>query len=257
MASEAELAIKRVTRCGDDYYAILGVRKDASDDDIKKAYRKLALRLHPDKCKDDGAEEAFKKVGEAFSVLSDTEKRNTYDQCGVEGLKGGGGRGSGGINPEDIFEAFFRGNGFPGAGGATFVQTGGRGGFQTFHFSSGGPGMGGIHFQGGSPFMSGGGGRGMQARARRQTEEEEEERREPQETPPWLKTLQTLAGALGPLLPFALLAMMAVTMLLIGTILQFFMQRAFILLPIMYLTEGRVKMTLLGTVVLLAVLGIM
>merc|ERR1719353_2539161 len=150
---EATDAIKNVTRCGDDYYAILGISKDASDDEIKKAYRKLALRLHPDKCKEAGAEEAFKRVGEAFGVLSDREKRSVYDQCGVEGLKGGGGGPGGGIDPEDIFEAFFGGQGFP--GGATFVQTGGGGrGFQTFQFSSGGPGMGGIHFttMGGSPF---------------------------------------------------------------------------------------------------------
>eukprot|EP00438_Fugacium_kawagutii_P008437 Skav234483 [mRNA] locus=scaffold1647:365328:369397:- [translate_table: standard] len=93
MASEATAFIKKVSSAGDDYYRILGVEKGASDDEIKKAYRKLALRLHPDKCKDSGAEEAFKKVGEAFSVLSDTDKRRKYDQFGADALRGGGGGG--------------------------------------------------------------------------------------------------------------------------------------------------------------------
>lgn len=263
--AEAQEAIKKVTRCGDDYYKILGVAKDASDDDIKKSYRKLALRLHPDKCKEDGAEEAFKKVGEAFSVLSDKEKRNIYDQVGVEGLKGGGGGGPGmNINPEDIFEAFFGGRMGPGGfpGGATFVQTGGgRGGFQTFTFTTGGPGMGGVHFSGGSPFGGSpfGNIQGMRSRQRRQQDQEEEERereREREEAPVWLKTLQNVAGGLGPLLPIVILAMMAMGMLLLGTIIQFFMQRAFILLPIMYLTEGRTKMILLSAIVGASILGI-
>merc|ERR1719188_1579977 len=107
----AQEEIKKVKRARDDYYAVLGVDRDASDDVIKKAYRKLALRLHPDKCSEEGAEEAFKKVGEAFGVLSDAKKRQIYDQAGVEGLKGGGGGGAGGmdISPEDIFQAFFGG----------------------------------------------------------------------------------------------------------------------------------------------------
>jgi hypothetical protein len=251
--SEATQAIKNVSRCGDDYYAILGISKSASDDEIKKAYRKLALRLHPDKCKEEGAEEAFKKVGEAFSVLSDSEKRNVYDQVGVEGLRGGGGgHGHGNINPEDIFQAFFGGGGFP--QGTTFVQRGGPGGatFQTFSFSTGGPGMNGIHFSSGSPFGNMGGA-GMR---RRQAQQEREAEETPQELPEWAKAAQSFAGALGPLLPLAIMGLLAVFMLLMGTIIQFFMQRAFVILPIMYLTEGRTKMLLISVIVILAVLGI-
>ncbi|CAE7541916.1 dnj-1 [Symbiodinium pilosum] len=138
MLFQAAAAIKKVSGAGDDYYHILGVEKNAGDDDIKKAYRKLALRLHPDKCKEDGAEEAFKKVGEAFSVLSDADKRQRYDQYGADALRGGG-SGSPGFSPEDIFEAFFAG-GMPGMnpqfGGRNFV----RAGPGTFVFTSGGPG---------------------------------------------------------------------------------------------------------------------
>ncbi len=78
---------------GKDYYKILGVAKNATDDELKKAYRKLALKYHPDKNKSPGAEEKFKEVGEAYDVLSDTRKRQIYDQCGEEGLKGGMGAG--------------------------------------------------------------------------------------------------------------------------------------------------------------------
>lgn len=74
---------------GKDYYKILGINKTASDDEIKKAYRKLALKYHPDKNKCQDAEEKFKEVAEAYEVLSDKKKRNIYDLHGEEGLKGG------------------------------------------------------------------------------------------------------------------------------------------------------------------------
>lgn len=73
---------------GKDFYRILGVAKNASDDEIKKAYRKLALKYHPDKNKAKDAEEKFKEVAEAYEVLSDKKKRDIYDQYGEEGLKG-------------------------------------------------------------------------------------------------------------------------------------------------------------------------
>eukprot|EP00913_Durusdinium_trenchii_P006762 g6356.t1 len=120
------------------------IEKGASDDEIKKAshgtgqlqikwigffsllrkaYRKLALRLHPDKCKEPGAEEAFKKVGEAFSVLSDADKRRKYDTYGADALRGGGGGGAD-FSPEDLFEAFFGGGLHPGMGGGrTFMRS--------------------------------------------------------------------------------------------------------------------------------------
>lgn len=102
---------------GKDYYKILGINKGASDDEIKKAYRKLALKYHPDKNKTPGAEERFKEVAEAYEVLSDKKKRDIYDMHGEEGLKGGipGGAGTGGQNftytfhgdPRATFAQFF------------------------------------------------------------------------------------------------------------------------------------------------------
>ncbi|XP_011695643.1 PREDICTED: dnaJ homolog subfamily B member 12 [Wasmannia auropunctata] len=75
--------IKRIRKCK-DYYEILGVSKDATDSDIKKAYKKLALQLHPDKNKAPGAAEAFKAIGNAVAILTDTEKRKQYDMYGPE-----------------------------------------------------------------------------------------------------------------------------------------------------------------------------
>ncbi|KAM3299941.1 hypothetical protein ACQJBY_041110 [Aegilops geniculata] len=157
---------------GLDYYKILGVDKAASDDDLKKAYRKLAMKWHPDKnpTSKKEAESKFKQISEAYEVLSDSQKRAVYDQYGEEGLKGqvpppGAGGGAGGpggatffstgadgptafrFNPrnaEDIFAEFFGSSSpFSGMGG----MGGGMGG--------GGHGMpsGGIRF---SPSMFGG-----------------------------------------------------------------------------------------------------
>lgn len=70
---------------GKDYYDILGIKKGASEDDIKKAYRKQALRFHPDKNKSPGAEEKFKEIAEAYDVLSDPKKKDIYDRYGEEG----------------------------------------------------------------------------------------------------------------------------------------------------------------------------
>lgn len=77
---------------GKDYYKILGIPKSSKDDEIKKAYRKMALRYHPDKNKTIGAEEKFKEVAEAYEVLSDKKKRDIYDKYGEEGLKGNHGK---------------------------------------------------------------------------------------------------------------------------------------------------------------------
>ncbi|KAK2722888.1 dnaJ protein homolog 1-like [Artemia franciscana] len=150
---------------GKDFYKILGISKGASDDEIKKAYRKLALKYHPDKNKEKGAEERFKEIAEAYEILSDKKKRDIFDQYGEEGLKGAagapGGGGAGGpefsyafhgdpratfaqfFGSANPFEAFFN---FGGPGGQEehmetddpFGGFGGLGGFSSF----GGPGVG-------------------------------------------------------------------------------------------------------------------
>uniref|UniRef100_G3Q4R0 DnaJ heat shock protein family (Hsp40) member B1b n=1 Tax=Gasterosteus aculeatus TaxID=69293 RepID=G3Q4R0_GASAC len=103
-----------MVKMGKDYYDILGIKKGASEDDIKKAYRKQALRFHPDKNKSPGAEDKFKEIAEAYDVLSDPKKKDIYDRYGEEGLKGGGPQGgtsgSGGPgDPHVIFSEFFGG----------------------------------------------------------------------------------------------------------------------------------------------------
>ncbi|HEY3771856.1 MAG TPA: molecular chaperone DnaJ [Solirubrobacteraceae bacterium] len=111
-----------------DYYEVLGVSRDASDADIKKAFRRLARELHPDVNSEPDAEPRFKEAAEAYEVLSDSERRATYDRYGHEGLRSSGyasnvdGFGS----VADIFEAFFGG--------------GGQGGFGSIFGGGGAPG---------------------------------------------------------------------------------------------------------------------
>jgi molecular chaperone DnaJ len=110
-----------------DYYEILGIAKNAGDDEIKKAYRKLAIKYHPDKNPDDkGAEEKFKEAAEAYEVLSNPEKRQRYNQFGHAGVgsSASGGFGGGGMNMDDIFSQF--GDIFGGAFGG--FSSGGRSG---------------------------------------------------------------------------------------------------------------------------------
>jgi molecular chaperone DnaJ len=103
------MAIKR------DYYEVLGVPRDASDEDIKRAFRKAAQRHHPDVDTSDGAEVRFKELNEAYRILSDRQRRTAYDMfghAGVDGASGGGFEGfGGGFGPfGDIFDAFFGGS---------------------------------------------------------------------------------------------------------------------------------------------------
>jgi molecular chaperone DnaJ len=116
-----------------DYYEVLGVAKNAAADEIKKAYRKVAIKYHPDKNPDDpSAEDKFKEAAEAYEVLSDANKKARYDQYGHQGMGGNGG----GPNMEDIFSQF----------GDIF---GGGGGFEGF-FGGGGRGQGGRRVRKGS-----------------------------------------------------------------------------------------------------------
>ncbi|CDO71842.1 hypothetical protein BN946_scf184939.g66 [Trametes cinnabarina] len=156
---------------GTDYYKLLGVSRDASDDDIKKAYKKMALKWHPDR--NSGSEEAskkFKEISEAFEVLSDKQKRAIYDQFGEEGLKGGGVPPQGAGGPGGGFSSF---GGFPGAQTFTFTtgpggsfSSGGRGGFsptdpnKIFEQIFGMGGLGGMGGMGGMGGFGRGGRRG-------------------------------------------------------------------------------------------------
>ena len=106
-----------------DYYEVLGVNRDVSEGDLKKAYRRIAMKLHPDRNPDDAkAEEQFKEANEAYEVLSDGEKRQIYDQFGHDGLdpNSGAGRGAGGGFGDifgDVFGDIFGGGRGGGRGG--------------------------------------------------------------------------------------------------------------------------------------------
>jgi curved DNA-binding protein len=127
----------------EDYYKILGVQKDASSEEIKKAYRKLAMKYHPDHTKGDkDAEEKFKKISEAYAVLSDKEKRQEYDTFGSEGFRQR-------FSQEDIFRGFDFGDIFRefGFGGSGFSNMGGGG--RRYSFGGGSPfNFGGAQQQG-------------------------------------------------------------------------------------------------------------
>lgn len=135
---------------GKDYYGILGISKTASEAEIKKAYRKLALKYHPDKNKSTGAEEKFKELAEAYEVLSDKKKREIYDQVGEEGLKAGAGCGGPGFTQAG-------GQGMPGGAQYTYQFHGDP--FETFKtFFQSDSGAQGIFSQMGFGGPGGGGG---------------------------------------------------------------------------------------------------
>ncbi|MFS8159965.1 MAG: DnaJ domain-containing protein [Candidatus Roizmanbacteria bacterium] len=122
-----------------DYYKVLDITKAATDDEIKKAYKKSALKWHPDKNSSSEettseAEKIFKDIGEAYSVLSDPQKRQRYDDgADLEEIEWGHGHGfGGGVNPNDIFQMFFS----QGGGGSRQQHShGGCGGQQQYSYS--------------------------------------------------------------------------------------------------------------------------
>lgn len=146
---------------GKDFYQILGISKGSSDDEIKKAYRKLALKYHPDKNKSPGAEEKFKEVAEAYEILSDKKKRDIYDKYGEDGLKGGVGQGNNSNNytysyhgdPRATFAQFFGSStpfgGFFGNSGSMFddEMDFDDGFIRMSHGGHGPPGMGAFRSQ--------------------------------------------------------------------------------------------------------------
>ena len=119
-----------------DYYEILGISKSASADEIKKAYRKVAMQYHPDRnAGDKAAEEKFKEAAEAYEVLSDADKKSQYDRFGHAGLKNNGRGGFGNMNTEDIFSQF--GDVFGDDIFGSFFGGGSRGGGRRSHGARG------------------------------------------------------------------------------------------------------------------------
>ncbi|KAM9773659.1 dnaJ homolog subfamily B member 12b [Syngnathus typhle] len=107
-------SVRRIKKCK-DFYEILGVQKDASEDELKRSYRKLALKFHPDKNHAPGATDAFKAIGNAYGVLSNANKRRHYDSCGEEKRhpsRQAEANFDADISPEDLFNMFF-GGGYP------------------------------------------------------------------------------------------------------------------------------------------------
>ncbi len=105
-----------------DYYEVLGLKRDASDDDIKRAFKRLAIKYHPDRNKEADAGEKFREINEAYQVLSDPQKRAAYDSGGFDAVENQGGPGfdpfgGNGADFADIFESIFGGGGFGGFGG--------------------------------------------------------------------------------------------------------------------------------------------
>lgn len=144
------LTLVNLSEAGKDFYRVLGVPRSASQQQIKKAYRKLSLKWHPDKNQDkkEQAQKKFMAISEAYEVLSDQEKKAIYDRHGEEGLKqnAGGGGGGGGFQGQDPFEMF---RSFFGGGGGGGGRAGAGGSGMKFNFGAGGSPFGEGGFGGG------------------------------------------------------------------------------------------------------------
>lgn len=116
--SEPDAPCLAIKTNGKDFYKVLGVVPESNEDELKKAYRKMALKFHPDKNSDADAEDKFKEIAEAYEILTDPKKRSLYDQFGEEGLKSGqskagqgnGSRGNSHTDPHATFSSFFHGS---------------------------------------------------------------------------------------------------------------------------------------------------
>ncbi|KAK7253939.1 heat shock protein [Aureococcus anophagefferens] len=236
----------------DDYYRVLGVPRDADESAIKKAYRKLAVKYHPDKNPDNPqAEENFKRVAEAYDCLSDAQKRAAYDSYGKEGARaaeqggfpggGGGGMRAHGVDPEEIFRQFFNQRG----GGARGGFPGGARG-TAFHF---GGGNGAQFFVNGVPVG------GRRRRQAAQPGEENEGEGQQINLPPFVQAvLQTVPP---PLLVMMFFAFFMVFMQVMGAVMTVVMARMHLIMPIMWFAPDRMKIPLILSVFLLSVLGMM
>lgn len=219
--TEQATIVETVLKHGDNYYKILGVEKTCSDSEIKKAYRKLSLKVHPDKNSHPKASESFKKVARAFEVLGDPTKRSIFDQTGMDpdsrgaaassgfsraSSAGGaashpffqqGGFAQGGMpqgfafsDGDDLFDILFGQGAARGGAGPTFMF-GGPGGFT---FSSGGGARGGFPF--GDPFAQ-----ARQSNARRQQQQQQQRQRQAEPDTLWSSLRQYLPMILMLLIP--------------------------------------------------------
>jgi curved DNA-binding protein CbpA len=192
--------IKRA-QTSSSYYEALGLAKNCSESEVKKAYRTIARAIHPDKCQLDGAEDAFKKVSGAYKCLSSADTRRTYDMTGsdTDGASGFGGGGGmpGGIDPNEIFAQFFSQN--PEMA-AAFGDLGGAGGPRAFRFGGGMPGGmgGGVHFS-----NLGGGFPGFMGKPRqrsrggsRQQQDQQMQQEDGLELPEWAEPIVNVLQAL-------------------------------------------------------------
>ena len=243
----------------EDYYRVLGVARDADATALKKAYRKLAVKYHPDKNPDNpAAEENFKRVAEAFDVLSDPQKRAAYDRFGKEGARaaeqGGGGGFPGGmrahhVDPHDIFAQFFaahaqqrrgsRGGGVPG-------------GFQFTSMGGGMPGGARFYVNGVPVGVPGGGRRRRRADDDGGGDADDDGGAREVNLPPIVRAvLETVPP---PVLVVLFFFGAVIFMQLASAFLTVFLGRMHVIMPILWFAPNRAKLPLILVVCILAIL---